>query len=126
MDIYTLRTTLLITLSILVVVLAWRLLKRRVVAHDLPAISHAELLALEVAYHPARLRVRVMVPLKEVLRSAVLDASHTPIHCWDDEQQEGGTHVMERMLPSLPDGSYYFELSTATQRTVRKFRLQQA
>ena len=126
MDILTLRSALLISLSILVIILAWRLYKQRVVARDLPAVSHAELLALEVAYHPARLRVRVMVPLKEVLHSAVLDASHEPIHHWDDEQQEGGTHEMERALPSLPDGSYYFELSTATQRTVRKFRLQQA
>lgn len=126
MDIVTLRTVLLITLSILVIILAWRLFKRRVLARDLPVISHAELLGLEVAYHPARLRVHVSVPTNEVIRSALSDGEHRPLHTWREEACVSGTHVFERVLPALSDGLYHFELGTATQRTVRQFRLQQA
>lgn len=126
MDLITLRTTLVISLSVLVLLMAWRLFKRRVMARDLPVVSHAELLALEVAYHPARLRVRISMPGKEEIRSALFDAHHLPVRTWPPEERGVGKHVFERDLPDLPDGLYHFELSTATQRTVRQFRLQQA
>jgi hypothetical protein len=37
-----------------------------------------------------------------------------------------GNHALEQELPELSDGVYYLELTSATQRTVRQFRLQQA
>ena len=123
MDLITLRTTLLITLSILLVVVLVLRLKRSL--KDVPVASHAELLDLEVMYHPARLRVRVQMPKPEVLHTALLSTEHAAMHHWNMEAREGGMHVIERALPALADGSYCFELRTSTQRTVRQFRLQQ-
>ncbi len=126
MDLITLRTVLLISLSLLLVLVLFRRFKRNVMARDLPALAHAELLRIEVAYHPARLRVQVNMPNAQVLQTAISGADHAPLHAWPDEKRGPGTLELERVLPALADGTYHFELSTSTQRTVRQFRLQQA
>lgn len=126
MDLHTIRTTLLITLSILVVILLLKRFKRHVVAKDLPANAQAELLGLEVAYHPARLRVLVRVPVSEIIHTALLTDLQHHAHTWSEQPVEAGTHTLEHVLPPLADGIHYFEMRTTTQRTVRQFRLQQA
>lgn len=125
-DIQNLRTALIITLSILVVLVAWRRFKRKVVANDMPAPSHAELLALEVEYHPARLRVVLSVPKDETIHTSLLDAHHEPLHTWADMRMERGETAVQLALPVAADGLYHLEMRTATQRTVRQFRLKQA
>lgn len=125
MDLHILRTTLLITLSILLVVVLLRRFKRRILARDLPVNSHAELLRLEVAYHPARLRVEIRVPTSEIVHTGLLGADQKHAHTWTEEPVEAGTHIIERALPPLMDGVHHFEMRTTTQRTVREFRLQQ-
>ncbi|HRH69597.1 MAG TPA: hypothetical protein PLB89_08840 [Flavobacteriales bacterium] len=125
-DLLTLRTALLITLSILLVVVIWRRFKQRVVANDMPAPMHAELLGLDVAYHPARLLVLLHVPSDQRIGTRVLDRSHVETYSWEMRSLNKGTHTLEQMLPTLPDGTYFLEMTTSTQRTVRQFRLQQA
>ncbi len=124
-DLLTLRTALLITLSILLVAVIWRRFKRKVVANDMPAPLHAELLGLDVAYHPARLLVVLQVPSDQQIGTCVLDGSHAKTHEWDARPFKKGTYTLEQPLPTLPDGLYFLEMTTATQRTVRQFRLQQ-
>ncbi|MEO8589242.1 MAG: hypothetical protein ABI432_07740 [Flavobacteriales bacterium] len=125
MDLHSLRTALLITLSILLVVVLLRRFRRRVLARDLPVNAHAELVRLEVAYHPPRLHVQVRVPLDEILHTSLLDTDQHHMHTWSEEPVEAGTHTIVRELPVLADGEHHFELRTTTQRTVRQFRLQQ-
>ena len=125
MDLITLRTVLLITLSILLVIVLFIRFKRRTMQRDMPAISHAEGLHVEVAYHPVRLRVRLHVPGKQELKTTLLAADHAMLHAWTPEKRGPGTIELERSMPALPDGLYYIELATSTQRTVRQFRLQQ-
>ena len=125
-DLLTLRTALLITLSILLVAVVWRRFKRKVMANDMPAPMHAELLALDVAYHPSRLIVVLQVPSEQAIGTQVLNGTHAPVHAWDHRTFKQGRHVFEQPLPDLVDGAYFLEMSTATQRTVRQFRLQQA
>lgn len=125
-DLLTLRTALLITLSILLVAVLWRRFKRRVVANDMPAPMHAELVGLDVAYHPARLLVVLQVPSDQQIGTSVLDGAHAKTHEWDARPLKKGKHTLEQPLPTLPDGLYFLEMTTATQRTVRQFRLQQA
>lgn len=124
MDLITLRTILLITLSVLLVVVLYQRFKRKVKAEDLPAPTHAELRALDVAYHPARLLVLVHLPAEQALRTALTDADHRLIHAWPEEMLPCGNRRFERALPQLESGTYHFEVSTSTQRTVRRFRLQ--
>ncbi len=124
MDITTLRTALLITLSILLVVVLLKRFRRRVLASDLPVPRHAELVELQVAYHPARLLVEVSLPEQQELSTALADAQHQRLHAWPPQRSEPGHHRFELPLPDLADGVYHFELATATQRTVRRFRLQ--
>lgn len=124
-DIVTLRTALLITLSILLAVMAFRRFRRWVLIKGVPAINHAELLALDVHYHPARLRFLIKMPQGELLQMALLDTGHKPFHTYQDEHLPQGTHELQRELPELSDGEYFFEIRSATQRTVRGFRLQQ-
>ena len=126
MDLITFRTTLLITLSILLIVVLLRLFRRRVMARDLPVNSHAELLRLEVAYHPARVIVLLRVPNDQIVHTALLDPQDHHAHIWLEEPIAAGTHTIERQLPLLADGLHHFEMRTTTQRTVRQFRLQQA
>lgn len=126
MDLVTIRTALLISLSILLVVVLFIRFRRRTVARELPVASHAELLHVEVAYHPARLHVHVRVPVEQELRTSLLGADHILLHAWDSERTGPGTIELERRLPPLADGLYHVELATRTQRTVRRFRLQQA
>jgi len=125
-DLLTLRTALLITLSILLVALLWRRFKRNVVANDMPAPLHAELLALDVAYHPSRLIVVLQMPSEQTIGTSLLNSQHTLVDSWDERTFKQGRQVFEQPLPDLVDGAYFLELSTATQRTVRQFRLQQA
>lgn len=126
MDLITLRNVLLISLSLLVLILLYQRFRRRAVIEGLPAVQHAELLELEVAYHPARLRVRIAISMKETLRTVLLDQDYEQLHTWADESCEPGTQELERLLPALADGLYHLEMGTTTQRTIRQFRLQQA
>jgi hypothetical protein len=48
------------------------------------------------------------------------------LHTWDEQHLASGAHTVERWLPVMTDGPYFLEMYTATQRTVRQFRLQQA
>ena len=127
-----LRSALLISLPILLVAVLWKRFKQRVMARDLPSPSHAELVGLEVAYHPSRVRALVKIPAAELgfavqeIRTALLDEHYQTVHRWTDERLLEGEHWIERPLVDHADGLYFFEMSTATQRTVRQFRLQQA
>ena len=118
-----LRTALLISLSLLFVAMMFRRFKRKAMNEERPVASHAELLALHVEYHPERLRVEVLLPGPEEVRPAMLDGSHQPFQNWPTISKEEGTHVLELPIGPAPDGEYYFELATTSQRTVRKFRL---
>lgn len=124
MDLETIRTALIITLSILAVVVGLRKFKRSVLAKDMPAPLHAELTALELSYHPARVRVELKVPASQQIQFNLLDAEHGVIHPWNDVHLSGGQHSVELLLPERPDGAYFLEMRTDTQRTVRQFRLQ--
>lgn len=125
LDLVTLRTALLITLSILAVVLGFRRFRQWVLWRDMPAINHAELLVLEVEYHPGRLRVEVYMPQAEELHMDLLDHEHRTLHAWPITLLAQGRHELELLLPTLHDGNYFFEVRSSTQRTVRGFRLQQ-
>lgn len=119
------RLTLLVSLALLAVGLLLRRFKRNVLARDLPAPLHAELIGLHVTYHPTRLRVEVLVPLGQELHAHLVDRVHAPLHAWPSRTFAPGEHTFELPLPDLMDGEHFFQLSTATQRTVRLFRLQQ-
>ncbi len=126
-----LRSALLISLPILLVAILWKRFKQRTMQRDLPSPSHAELVGLEVAYHPARVRALVKIPASKTggraqdIRTAMLADDHAQVHRWSDERLLEGEHWIERPLENRADGLYFFEMSTATQRTVRQFRLQQ-
>lgn len=124
MDLENIRTALIITLSILAVVVALRKFKRSVLAKDMPAVLHAELLALELVYHPARIFVEVKVPDTQQIQFNLLDASHTVLHPWNAVNFLSGRHSLELLLPEQADGTYFLEMRTDTQRTMRQFRLQ--
>lgn len=124
MDLETLRTALLISLSVLLVVVLYQRFRRGVKANDLPVARHAELRALEVAYHPARLIVQVHVPEPQRLMTALSSDAMDEAYRWPEESFAAGAHRFERLLPTLEPGEYNFELRTDTQRTVRRFRLQ--
>jgi len=119
----TLRITLLISLSILVVAMLYRRFRMKVMARDLPAPLHAELMDLQVAYHPARLRVVVDMPARQELFPRLVDRDHRAWHAWPALTLAKGEHAFELDLPTLADGEHFFELATSTQRTVRVFRL---
>lgn len=121
-----LRIALLITLPITLVAVLWRKFKQRTLRNDMPAPSHAELLGLEVAYHPARLKVWVRTPANETIGTALLNADHREIHAWEPQSIPPGEQWIERPVESQADGRYYFELSTATQRTERLFHLRRS
>ncbi len=117
------RLTLLISLTILVLVLLFRWFKRRVLLHDLPTPLHAELVSVEVMYHPSVLRVEVKMPRKEELFPAMLSNVHAPLHSWSAVVVDEGRHVLELPLEAHEEGNYYFELATSSQRTERRFSL---
>ncbi|MBX2979223.1 MAG: hypothetical protein KF905_08020 [Flavobacteriales bacterium] len=125
-DLVTLRTALIITLSIMVVVLGWMRLRQWMLVRDVPVIKHTELEDLVVAYHPERLHLVVRVPTKQTLNTVLLDASHKQLFQWDDLVLEAGRHTYELQLPELADGSFRLAIHTATQRTERSFRLQRS
>lgn len=120
-----LRITLLVSLSLLLVAVLYRRFRRQVLARDLPAPLHAELAGLQVGYHPPRLRVEVSMPSRQELFPRIVDRDHAPLHAWTSLTLAAGDHAFELALPPMADGEHYFELATATQRTVRVFRLQQ-
>lgn len=120
-----LRTALLITLSILLVLVLAKRFKRNVLATDMPAPSHAELIGLSVLYHPSRLHVVLQVPGDQLITLGIKDHDHRDLHAWEPVKMSKGEHAIEHVLPALSDGPYFLEMSTTTQRTVRQFRLQQ-
>lgn len=66
------------------------------------------------------------VPGEQIIQTRLLDHAHEPLHTWVEEPVQRGEHTLERALPPLTDGVYFLEMATATQRTLRQFRLQQA
>ena len=125
-DLLTLRTALLITLSILLVLVMAKKFKRNVLAKDMPAPLHAELTKLTMAYHPVRLIAVVQVPSAQSIALDLLDSEHRAVQTLGSFSLQRGEHIQELSLPTLQDGTYFLAMSTATQRTVRQFRLQQA
>jgi len=125
MDIQNIRTALIVTLSVLLVVVLWRRFKRGVLAKDMPAPLHAELINLQVQYHPARLHVVVKVPSNQTIRTNLLDGAHNPLHAWADVDMKPGESTIELALPAAADGQYHLEMCTDTQRTKSQFRLLQ-
>ena len=124
MELLTLRTALLITLSLLLLAVLFQRFRRKVRDEGLPSPLHAELRTLEVAYHPARLLVQVHLPQGQELRTTLSDEHHRLLHEWPEEAAPAGELRLERALPELAVGIYHFELATSTQRTVRRLRLQ--
>ncbi|MCB9169311.1 MAG: hypothetical protein H6597_05040 [Flavobacteriales bacterium] len=123
LDLATLRLALIITLSVLIVVLLWQRFKLRVLRRELPVVRHIDILRIDVAYHPSRIRVLVTVPRSRSLATALRDNDHQLLQEWPDEEASPGELWLERSLDGQADGDYYFELRTGTQRTVRLFRL---
>jgi hypothetical protein len=117
----TLRTTLLISLSVLVLVIAYRRFRQYVQQHHSPVPRHAELLQVEVAYHPVRVRVVVRLPAEEEVFPAVLGADHARYAQWPAMRLAAGSHELEFPLPPGADGVLHFELGSSTQRTERRF-----
>lgn len=125
-DLDDLRIALLISLSVLAAIMIYRRFQRRTMLRDRPAPSHAELIGLEVAYHPPRVRAWVKIPSDRSIGTSLLDEHHARLHEWPAAELRAGEHWIERPLVDRADGLYHFELSSGTQRTVRRFRLQQA
>ena len=124
----TLRLALLISLPIVLLALLYKRFRQRVLQRDRPAPQHTELIGLEVAYHPARVRAWVLIPGKsggQVIHTALLDQEHTFVFQWPEERLSAGEHWIERTLEARANGDHYFQIGTATQRTERHFRLQQ-
>lgn len=125
-DLVTLRTALIITLSIMAVVMGWIRFRQWILLRDIPVIKHAELEGLDVSYHPERLHLVVRVPTEQTLSTVLLDAAHKPLFQWEDLVLKAGRHTYELKLPELADGNFHLEINTATQRTERSFRLQRS
>lgn len=126
MDLEDIRTFLLISLSILVVVAAYKRFKQYVQLHHAPVPQHVELAALEVMYHPSLLRVELAMPASGEVFPAMLSGHHAPLHAWPAMQLSKGTHVLELPLDGELEGHYFFEIATGTQRTERRFTVRPA
>ena len=111
-DLLNIRTALIVSLSVLALLILWRRLRQPT--------------ALDPPPPPARLRVEKKAPAQPVAAARLLDHAHEPLHTWVEEPVQRGEHTLERALPPLTDGVYFLEMATATQRTLRQFRLQQA
>ncbi|MBZ0206029.1 MAG: hypothetical protein K8H89_06865 [Flavobacteriales bacterium] len=120
------RTTLIITLSILVVVILVRRFKRYIHLHHMPVPQQVKLEEVEVMYHPPLLRVQVSMPQPEEVFPAMLSEAHAPLLAWPAVVMEKGVQVLELPLPAEAEGCYFFEIATSTQRTERRFMVRQA
>lgn len=120
------RTAAIITLLVLLVVILWKRLRRWMLLRDVPVPQHAEVRDVTMEYHPARLRMEVRVPQAQTLHLQLLDEVHAPLAQWPDMKVEPGRHVLTCSMEGRADGTYHVEVRTTTQRTVRRFRLQQA
>lgn len=120
------RLTLLITLSILVVVIVVRRVKQYIRTHHMPVQQHVELQAVEVMYHPVQLRVQMNMPHAEEVFPAMLTHTHAPVRSWPAVRMEQGEQVLELPLEAGTEGTFFFEIATATQRTERRFIVRQA
>lgn len=121
----SLRTALLITLAILVVVILYRRIKEYMRRHHLPIPQHVKLLELQVEYHPRRLRVVVEAPKGAEIQFSMLSAEHAHLDRWPVVQVPKGELVLELPLDVARKGIFYLEVATDTQRTERRFTLRQ-
>ncbi|MBL7962412.1 MAG: hypothetical protein JNM31_01085 [Flavobacteriales bacterium] len=121
------RNMLLVSLSLIFLYMLYSRYRQQVRLRDVPVARHAELITLEVAYHPARLRVHVRVRApEETVRLRLLGEGHAAVREWPQVPVGSGDHWLELPLDQHKDGTYRLEMSTSTQRTERSFRLQQA
>jgi hypothetical protein len=122
----TLRLSLLLSLSLLFIFMLARRFKQQTVAKESPVPLHAELLSLQVMYHPERLRVELRMPRSEVIVPTMLGNDHRPEQVWPTFDLAAGDHVLGLPLTDRAEGDHFLELATSTQRTVRKFSLKRA
>lgn len=120
------RTALLITLPVTLLAVLYRKFRLRTLMKEMPAPLHAELIALEVAYHPVRVRALVKLPVARRIGTALLDERYAEFLPWPEEPQQPGERWIERDMERVPDGAYFFQLSTETQRTVRRLVIRRA
>jgi hypothetical protein len=119
-DLDALRLALTASLALLLLMLLFRRLRHRAIVQQAPVANHAELLLLQVAYHPQRLQVRLRLFGAEEVTLSLLDEQYITVHTWPAERMPAGEHTLERMMDQRA-GTYYFELRTASQRTERRF-----
>lgn len=117
----SIRTALLITLSILVVVIVVRRFKLYVRTHLQPVPQQVHLKAVEVMYHPLRLRIAFHLPAAEAVSPALLGHGHARLRQWPTALLEAGDHALELPMEEVPEGHYSIELATGSQRTERRF-----
>ncbi len=120
-----LRTTLLITLAILVVVIAFRRYRRYILLKHLPVAQHVRLESIEVAYHPERLRVQLELPVGTEVFTAMLGSDHVLLKKWPAMHMPKGTQLLELPLEAGQQGVFFLEVATGTQRTERRFTVRQ-
>lgn len=119
------RIGLLISLSLLLVAVAYRRFRLHVMAKHMPVRQHAELLELTVSYHPSRLRAVIAVPEPQELFPSMLGPDHQQQLAWGRFRLTKGEHVVEFPLDGQPAGEHYFKLASHSQSTVRKFLIRQ-
>lgn len=117
----SLRTALLITLSILVVVILVRRIKQYMRQHHLPVPQHVKLLEVQVAYHPKRLHLSVKLPAETEVHVAMMSLDHALLKKWPSVQVPQGEQVLELPLDADQEGVFFLEVATDTQRTERRF-----
>lgn len=117
----SIRTALLITLSILVVVIVVRRFRQYVRIHLHPVPQQVHLRAVEVMYHPLRLRIALHLPAAEAVSPALLGQDHSLLRTWPAKHLQAGDHALELPMEEVPEGHYSIELATGTQRTERRF-----
>ena len=82
-------------LSILLVLVMAKKFKRNVLAKDMPAPLHAELIKLTMAYHPVRLIAVVQVPSNQSIALDLLDAEHRALQSLGSFSLQRGEHMQE-------------------------------
>lgn len=123
----SLRTALLITLAILVVVILVRRVKQYMRQHHLPIPQQVKLVEMQVEYHPLRLRVVVKVPVAGTgVQFAVLSQERARLKQWPSTEVPQGEQVVELPLEAGQPGVFFLEVATDTQRTERRFTVRQA
>ncbi|MEI8116500.1 MAG: hypothetical protein WCH03_03080 [Flavobacteriia bacterium] len=111
------------TLVILIAIIAYRFLLRYLSKGGVDQALYCELYSLDIEPASGEVSFYFVCPKTIHVTFHIWKADEVVLQLTDKEYEQGG-HLLKFQTSELPNGTYYFGIETSTQKTQKRFTIQ--